>query len=362
MTYLVIFLFIYALFLGIICWFWLRIHTHEKARNPVFVSVIVPVRNEEPTIQATIQCILACDYPDDQMEVLVVNDHSTDQTAQVVSAFNTDKVQLVELDEGSFGKKAAIAKGVKVSHGQLIVCTDGDSVVEKGWLWQHVNSFDKGKMLSFGPVQYKGNTFWSKILDIELSALVGIGAATSQMGFPTMLNGCNYSFSKDVFSQVMGFKGNENIATGDDEFLVRKIGKLGSDKIGFLKSKAALVVTDPPKGLSNFFLQRKRWASKWKYHKDAISKILPVTVSIMYALFIGLIMLNRNNLGLNLAFIGAKLIVDYIFLLIVRSAMAKTTNLIAVIFLEIIYPFYVLFFSVASNFGHYRWKGRNHQV
>src|SRR5690606_6210995 len=95
----------------------------------VFVSVIVPVRNEEQNIQKTLQSILGNRYPNDLFEVLVIDDHSDDHTVDLVRSVGSGLIRIINLDTDKQGKKQAIAKGVELARGELILCTDGDTLV-----------------------------------------------------------------------------------------------------------------------------------------------------------------------------------------------------------------------------------------
>ena len=113
------------------------------------VSVIIAARNEEASIAACIQAILAQSYPTHLFEVIIVNDHSTDNTSTIVQSFSNKQVQLLELEQyikasgkkGTAYKKAAIEYGIKESKGKLIVTTDADCIVQEHWLLNLVTAF-----------------------------------------------------------------------------------------------------------------------------------------------------------------------------------------------------------------------------
>jgi len=235
--------------------------------------------------------------------------------------------------------------------------------VSQYWLREHIDAYHKGGKLSFGPVVYDSNSFWVDMLNLELTALVGVGGASVQAGQASMINGCNYSFSKVAFEKVKGFEGNENIPTGDDEFLLRKIKDIYPENITFLKSHAANVVTEPISSLKQLINQRRRWASKWRYHADIGSKILPLYLFILYgSILFTPWLISTNYIPFFISTLVVKALIDFILLYVV----AKTTNIRISFFtffaLEIIYPFYVVFFGLASNFGNYRWQGRSYHI
>ena len=348
----------YALLLAIVLFGWFRIVKPQEKESKTFVSIIVPVRNEEKTIGTTLLSIAQSNYPAHQREIIVVNDHSTDSTESVLNSLDLDIVR-VNLTGDEQGKKTALTKGIEIAKGQLIVCTDGDTIVPENWISEHVNSFETGNQLSFGEVGYLKKNLGHEMLETELTALVAVGAATSGFGKPSMINGCNYSFSKEAFETIGGFAGNEQVPTGDDEFLLRKISKTFPGKVEFVKTK---VQTEPVQSWDEFINQRRRWASKWKLHNDWTSRLLPGLVFLFYASLIATISyLISVQWMTGLILVAGKFLVDLVFLFNVSKGLTAR-RFLSIGLLQIIYPFYVVFFGLASNFGSYQWRGRKYRI
>lgn len=338
---------------------------YSEGHTDVFASIIIPVRNESKHIERLIKSIY--NSTADNFEIIVVDDHSEDETKDLIRTLQSEYsgLNLAELSDDKSGKKAAITFGVSLAQGDLIVCTDGDGEVAAGWLDTHKRACTSGVKLAFGPVKLfnTNKSRWIDMLNLELAALVGVGAATLKMGSPTMINGCNYSFSKSVFEEVKGFEGNEHVASGDDEFLLRKIYQLYPYLVHFLKSQDALVISEPPEDWNTFYHQRRRWASKWKFHQDVFSKVTPVFVFCVYGIWSWLALdscLTGNPLGLYI--FAAKACSDYVFIHAVSQVQNRRVSVFSFLLLQIIYPFYVVFFGVASNFGKYQWQGRTHKI
>ncbi|UXP30848.1 glycosyltransferase [Reichenbachiella agarivorans] len=331
------------------------------SHSTIAVTVLLPVRNEEKGIVQTVKSILTNTYQD--FELLVLDDHSTDQTVQAIASIADPRVVVIPLAVLEVGKKAAITKGVGLAKGELIVCTDSDTLVTSGWIEGHVRAFQRGNQLSFGPVRYFDQSCLTNMLNVELSALVGVGAATTALGYPSMINGCNYAFAKSAFITVKGFLGNENVASGDDEFLLRKITKRYPGQIAFLVDPAVLVQTAAPDNLLTFYHQRKRWASKWRHHQDWLSHVLPFSLFLIYGILVGAsIHLIEEHLWLIGFLLGAKFLADFIFLKQAIKICKNKMNVFSFLSLQIIYPFYVVFFGIASNFGKFQWRNRTYHI
>jgi glycosyltransferase involved in cell wall biosynthesis len=105
---------------------------------PPFVSVIVPVLNEERIIQSCLTALLNVDYPVECWEILVVDNRSTDRTPDIIKNF---PVQY--LKEERRGCAAARNRAIRVSRGEIIVSTDADCIITRGWLREIVQAFNE---------------------------------------------------------------------------------------------------------------------------------------------------------------------------------------------------------------------------
>src|ERR1041385_7694820 len=134
---------IYVLFI-LFCWIgWKRIPLQKTVMyNPsTSVSVIIPARNEEQNILNCLEDLAEQDYPAAMFEVIVVDDHSTDDTSALINEFiqvNTDKtfrlIQLNKMEQTGKFKKLAITKGIDAARGQLILTTDADCRFSPSWV------------------------------------------------------------------------------------------------------------------------------------------------------------------------------------------------------------------------------------
>src|SRR5690606_34027189 len=93
---------------------------------------------------------------------------------------------------------------------------------------------------------------------------------------PSTCNGANLAYKKQVFLELDGFKGIDDLASGDDELFLHKVAKAYPGTIGFCKAKEACVYTHAKPNLKEFIQQRRRWASKSVKYKD--KKIIALAV------------------------------------------------------------------------------------
>ena len=142
LTFLDIILFSTYFILLFLSIFWLLVlFAPEEAkktrlqRQPFF-SAIVPAYNEEKSIQGTLQSLVNLDYPAEKMEIIVVNDGSTDKTKEIVERFMTEHPsrKIILLNQENKGKASAMNKGLAMAKGEFFACLDADSSVSSNAL------------------------------------------------------------------------------------------------------------------------------------------------------------------------------------------------------------------------------------
>src|SRR6266540_3615057 len=163
MIILFITIFLFAAYSILIISYWLNWRSTPEFSPEVKnfltpVSVIVPARNEEENIGGLLQALQRQTYPGNLIEVIVVNDHSTDSTAKIVNEFAG--VVLIELKDYPINsyKKKAIEQGIEAASGKLIITTDADCIAQAGWLETMVSFYEKKNAVFIAaPVAFENN-------------------------------------------------------------------------------------------------------------------------------------------------------------------------------------------------------------
>src|SRR5690606_2804133 len=195
---------------------------------------------------------------------------------------------------------------------------------------------------------------WTKIQQIEFASLIVSGAVSMKMGFPNMCSGANMGYLKSAFLEVGGFTGNEHLASGDDEFLMHKINKAYPGKVNYLKSSEAVVTTLALPDIKSFYHQRKRWASKWSSYQTLSPKIIAFFIFASNACFI------YSLCTWQWPFILVKVVPEFLFLGMSMLLYRRRGLIFLIPFVQLIYPFYVVFFGISSlRKTSYTWKERN---
>jgi len=330
------------------------------------VTVLIAARDEEDNIRATIEDLLAQDYPKELTEIIIVDDHSTDGTAAIISSYANQGITLLQLREDqplNSYKKKAIAGAIKLSSGNLMVATDADCRMGSQWLSTVVGYFEANDLLMISsPVAYfQERSLFERMQTLEFSYLIGMGASFIGNNQASTCNGANLAYRKDIFYEVGGFTGIDDLASGDDELLLQKVAARFPGRIGFLKKREAIVYTHAKHNLESFLNQRRRWASKSTKYKD--KRIIALAVSIW---FLNVLLIVNALLGfydsyffkLFLAQMLIKSIFEIIFILPVLSFLKRTKLIGLIVILSPIHIIYLVYVGIKGNTGKYAWKGR----
>ncbi len=330
------------------------------------VTVLIAARNEENGMNKTIDDLLAQDYPKELTEIIIVDDHSTDRTAKIISSYAARGVKLLQLNEDkplNSYKKKAIATAIGLSNGELMVATDADCRMGSRWLSSVVGYYDNNDLVMISsPVTYfEEKSLFEYMQTLEFSYLIGIGASFIGNNRASTCNGANLAYRKDVFYEVGGFKGIDDLASGDDELLLQKVAVRYPGRIGFLKEREAIVYTHAKHTLKQFMQQRRRWASKSTHYKD--KRIVALAVCIW---LFNLSLLVNAGLGFyNIYFFklfALQFLLKYLFevaFLLPITSFFKRSGLVALLILLIpIHIIYFVYVGLIGNTRKYEWKGR----
>jgi cellulose synthase/poly-beta-1,6-N-acetylglucosamine synthase-like glycosyltransferase len=338
----------------------------------VYISVVIPVRNEAENIQKLFQSLSNQTYPVSQYEIIIINDHSTDETWNIVQSlakanFNIKPVQLADIvsDEKTVAyKKLAIEKGIDLAKGELIVTTDGDCLFHPDWLLYIASYYEvtKAKFIAAPVKIITDNRFLTLFQALDFLTLQAITGASIYKRFHTMCNGANLAYEKNAFLEVGGFRGINKIPSGDDMLLMYKIYEKYPHRVFYLKSNQAIVSTNPATSWKNFFHQRIRWASKATHYGD--KKIFWILLLVYAINFCFLILAvasfwNIQWLMFLVLFLIMKILIELSF---IKAAGIFFSERSLLKYLPLMQPLHILYTIVAGwlgKFGSYEWKGRH---
>jgi cellulose synthase/poly-beta-1,6-N-acetylglucosamine synthase-like glycosyltransferase len=362
----------YALLITAITIGWLRLKVFRRTDSfpSIKVSVIVAVRNEALNINKLLNSLSAQRYPSQLLEIIIVDDHSTDNTSSLIEEFIAKKKESQNLkfirlaEENVSGKKSAIHIGIQESEGELIVITDADCISGSSWIstLASYNSEHHPEMV-LGPVRMADNgSFFGKLQSLEFMSLMSSAAGSCRAGFPILANGANIAFTRQAYESCGGFSGNLQFPSGDDMFLMMSIKKkFGAKAIHFLRSEEAIVYTPATLEFKLFIQQRLRWVSKSRGYTDPML----IAASILVFLTNGWLVLTlfsaiflKGYFQVFLIYYLLKMLFDFP-LLISFSRFQKSKKVLWLFpIMELLNAVYTLLIGIAGNIGRYEWKGR----
>ncbi|MEC5423319.1 glycosyltransferase [Virgibacillus sp. C22-A2] len=246
-------------------------HPSEHS-TPPFVSVIIPAYNEEDVIGRTIESILKSNYPN--VEVIVIDDGSKDQTSLVVSRKYDANNKVFLFHKNNGGKASAINLGVRKAKGDIFIAIDADTIVSPDSISMLIRHFsDKNIAAVSGNVRV-GNkrnllTSWQHIEYVTGFNLEKRAFAT--LNCVPVVPGAFGAWRKEVVEEL-GYFSDETLA--EDTDLTLKIIRQGHKVV---IDEQAYAYTEAPATIRDFLKQRFRWTFGtlqcfWK-HKKAFGGI-----------------------------------------------------------------------------------------
>lgn len=330
-------------------------------------TVIIPFRNEAKNLAALLDSILKLNYPKDLLEVIFIDDDSDDDSVELITKhinFNNINISIIKNKRtNNSPKKDAITNAIKVAKYNWIVTTDADCVLPRFWL-DTFDEFIQTHNTSFivAPVSYSNTkSFLDYFQVLDILSLQGATIGGFGIKKPFLCNGANLAYKASLFKELNGFKGNENIASGDDIFLLEKAIKKNESEVLYLKSEHAIVSTKTQPNWKSLFSQRKRWASKTTAYNNWFGKLTGFIVLLMNAsILIGLTLSSINIISFKSLFYILFIKFNIDLLLLYKSVVFfnKKEALKNYLMSFLIYPFFSVYIAFSSLFKSYKWKGR----
>lgn len=330
-------------------WKQLADFTVHNTGEELAVTVIIPFRNEAEALPQVLAALKNQTYQN--FELILVDDHSTDDSAEIVSAWEQDFPQLRFLKNERKGKKHAIRTAVYAAKNELVVTLDAD--VHPGIdCLQGVVSFwqSENAELIISPVKMESDgSFLQNFQQLEFMSLVATGAGAAGVNKPILCNGANLAFTRTAWLESES-ELHFDVPSGDDVFLLQSIKRRGG-KISFAKAKELIVSTSAQPGWRAFLSQRTRWASKHSMYSDkelAFTAIIVFLISFVLLVSLVLALFSTKfHLAALLIFI-AKFGLDLYFLRSPAQFFEIKNLFVKTLLFSFVYPFYLTFTAISS--------------
>jgi cellulose synthase/poly-beta-1,6-N-acetylglucosamine synthase-like glycosyltransferase len=225
------------------------------------VTVLICARNEAANLSKNLPIILEQHYPG-SVEVLVIDDDSTDATPAVLAALQQKYPLLNTLrihPKTHLGKKIALEQGIRAAKYPWLVFTDADCAPTSQWWLQHLlaltNIAQPGIVLGYAPMEKSHHWLngWARFETIYTAMQY---FATAYMGWPFMGVGRNMAMHRSLFDAAGGFSSHLHITGGDDDLLVNSVAKGSNTHICTLP--ASFVYSAAKTTLKGWVAQKRR--------------------------------------------------------------------------------------------------------
>jgi hyaluronan synthase len=233
------------------------------------VSVVVACKNEEASIRRTIECIYRSEYPRDRLEVVAVDDGSTDGTLEEMQRAAAEHPSLVLISfERNRGKRHAMAEGARRARGDVLVYVDSDSFLRPNAILKLASAFsrpDVAAVCGHADVQNARTNLLTRMQEVRyFVAFRVVKAAESIFSAVTCCSGCLAAYRRSAVMEILEpwleqrFLGVP-ATFGDDRSLTRFM--LRRHRV--IYHSEAVCTTIVPDAWPVFFRQQLRWKKSW---------------------------------------------------------------------------------------------------
>ena len=323
--------------------------THIKLRRKKitlkpFFSVVIPAYNEEKNIIKAIDSVLKNNYPQDQLEVIVVNDGSTDNTAFVVQNYkirgNIQNLKLIS--QPNSGKAHALNNGMKnYTKGELVMCLDADSYLSPDAINKTIKYFEDKKVMALAANTkiIKAGGFLNLIQFFEYTIAYQMKKALTLFNTEYIIGGVGSTFRKSFLEKIDYY--DTNTVTEDID-LTMKILKSGNKRVRVVYGSDVVTYTQSVLSLPDLVRQRYRW--KWGRYQAFLknksmffseSKDFTKTLTHFYLPFV---------LLSDLIFIFEPIFILYVILIIILF-----NDFLTLLFIFLVVVFYIFMNLIAEE-------------
>ena len=329
------------------------------------ITLIVPCHNEAKHLPAFLESLGRQTWPADRMEVILVDDHSTDTTGEILAQYAAAHSHVRVLRSGRRGKKEALETALAVATTAFILATDADALLPPRWVetmmalrvWE-------GAAFVAGPVLPEtGRSFSARFGYLESAALLGVATGSAARGHALFCSAASMGFEKrlvDLEEDVF----RKEIPSGDDVFLLHAVKRHRPEDIRYLRSHNATVTVREEEGMGHLFRQRRRWAGKTYFYRDRDTLIVAALVLAANTALLAVLplaFLTPWGVPMVVGLWGLKSFPDLLLLYDVLNFYEQRKLLRWFPVMQLLYPFYLLLTGTMTTFSLWRkertWDG-----
>lgn len=249
----------------------LNFPTQKRKTDLPSVSIIVAVKNEAPNLPHLVEQLTGQNYPDEKLEIILVDNDSTDETPEILrrasQAHPKLRIFTTGIEKTPYRhKKAALSIGIREARGEIILTTDADCTMGKDWARTMAGYFTEeiGIVVGFSAIHHH-NDWFTRVQALDYLQLMAAAQGSINLGFAWACSGQNWAFRKNLFEKAGGYMLIRDRVGGDDSLFMQVMQKRTRTKVVFAADEAAWVETQAVASIPTFLRQRVRWASEANY-------------------------------------------------------------------------------------------------
>ncbi|KAA3657116.1 MAG: glycosyltransferase, partial [Calditrichaeota bacterium] len=333
------------------------------------VAVIVAARNEEHNLPRLLHHLQQLDYPREKLEICIVDDRSTDNSAPILQSAREDmpnlKVLHVRNQIKDFApKKRALDMAIRATRGEIIMLTDADCSPPPTWIREMLACYkeESAGVIGYSPYRFDKPMpkMLRKMLSLEFFSVAAVAAASVGLGTPATAAGCNLSYRRQTYLRAKGFEGIRHWVSGDDDLFILKVAEMKIGTWSYGLSPEAFVPAAAPSTWRAFWNQRIRYAGKGAHYA------LPF-VTALVAVYLFNVMLATSVPALfagfttfaNVTIVAwlVKSLFEWRFLYTASKSYKNSHLLTWYIPTALLHPFYITIFGFMGTFSRFTWRG-----
>src|SRR5690554_5188093 len=237
------------------------------------VTVILPAHNEQERLPATLSSLAAQEYAG-AVEFVIVDDRSTDATADIIDSFAARdprfrRLTVTESSRRLSPKVNAVNSGIRASDGEIIITTDADCEYPAGWIDELVSHFNDDVVMVVGYVEttraWQARNFVQLFETVDWLSLMLTSRSLTRYGWKFTSSANNQAYLRSAFVEAGGFGASGRAPSGDEDLLTQRLGRLPGSRVVFAGSPPARVRTRPVDTALQLLHQRRRWVSRYHH-------------------------------------------------------------------------------------------------
>lgn len=352
----------YVLFGLILLSGWFKATTKPLAKNRQKssdgISIVIPFRNEINALPGLLNSLAEqLQNFNGQYEVLIVDDHSTDESYSAAESICNEKDDFILIRSSGQGKIKAIESALNISQYDSILSLDADIHLGERWssaLNELVQEFNDQDMVILPVMAGQETSFVGKIAALDFCSLIGATFSFAGLGIPIMANGAQLLYKK------RHAQWDQRTVSGDDVFLLHSI-KSARGSVSTFLDKDSVVTTQMPNTWQDLIEQRSRWASKANKYTDRSTLVvgwyLMILNVMLWVLFV-MSLMNPHYLSLFLSLMVTKVLVDLVYLIAVTKWFNRMVLLWYFPYAWILNSLMFPLIMISMRMFGFTWKGR----